>query len=428
MNDFSLKPNFLLGVCDSPTCIDGGDVAHNWSDWADMDRIRDGSHPSDGPDHWERWREDILLMHSLGIQTCRFGLEWARVEPEEGVFDDAAIGRIKEELMLMIALGIRPLVTLQHFTTPMWFEEKGGWEQYDNVRSFLIYAERIVKAIGHLAGEYITLEEPNLYAANAYYFGTFPPGKKKLSLASEVMSNLASAHVKAYRLIHDIRRGLGFRDTRVGVALHLRVIDPKNRLNPAQKAAARQAERLFQTLPMEAMLTGEFRYPLRAPGRERKGTYADFHAVSYYTRSAVSGLSDGVRADCGKNDLGWEIWPEGLTRVCLPLMKLRPMPIYVTACGTCDLNDTFRSRFLYDHLKAAAESRLPIKRFYYDSFLDGFCWQEGIYARFGLVSADPQTGARCPKRSGEFYAKIIRHGGVTEKMYDKYVAGTEYHH
>lgn len=427
MTAFSLKPNMLLGVSSSATEIDGGMLDNTWNDWYVKGRIRDGSDPAGAAHHWEHWREDVLLMHRLGIQTCRLGIEWARVEPEEGVFDEAAITHIKEELMLLIALGIRPMVTLHHFSEPMWFADKGGFEKYDNVRCFLIYAEHVVQAIGHLVSEYITINEPNSYAANGYLFGLWPPGKKSASAASNVMSNLASAHIKAYRLIHDVRRSLGFRDTKVSVAIHLRVFEPKNRINPLNLTAAVQAERWFQTALTEAVVTGEFRRPLRNNGRDRKGTYCDFYAVTYYTRCVVNGLSNTMREHCFKNDLGWEIFPEGLLRVCRGLEKLRAMPIYITANGTCDQNDSFRSRFIYEHLKVLCESGLPVKRYYYSNFLDGFEWQSGTWARFGLVQTDAETTERTVKRSGEFYSRIIRHGGVTEKMLEKFVAGQEYH-
>ena len=427
MYEFSLKPNMLLGVASAPTQIDGGDLNHTWNDWYRQGKIKDGSDPAVATDHWNRWREDILLMHSLGIRTYRFGIEWARVEPEEGRFDDAAIAQIKEELMLMIGMGIKPLVTLHHFTNPMWFEKKGGWEKSDNIRSFLIYVEHVVKAIGHLAAEYITINEPNVYAANGYMFGTWPPGKKSLSLTAAVMSNLATAHIRAYRLIHDVRQSLGFKDSMVSFANHLRVFEPKNRLNPAHRLAASEAEKLFQGLLTEAMVTGKFRRPLRCAGLERIGTYCDFHAVNYYSRSTVSGLSDGVREGCHKNDLGWEIYPEGIVKVCRDLMKLRPMPIYITENGTCDLGDSFRSRFIYDHLKVLCESKLPVKRYYHWCFNDNFEWIEGNYARFGIVQTDFDTMERTVKRSGEFYSEIIRQHGVSEELYAKYVAGEDYH-
>ncbi len=106
----------------------------------------------------------------------------------------------------MRGLGIRPLITLHNFANPMWFEEKGGWEELGNIRFFLEYVEKLIYALGHLVSEYITFEEPNLYALNGYFLGIWPPGKKSINAAAQVMSVMTAAHMRCYRLIHDLRR------------------------------------------------------------------------------------------------------------------------------------------------------------------------------------------------------------------------------
>ena len=426
MNEFNLKPNLLLGVTHVPLCDDGGAVPGSWHEWAASGHIRDGSDPAAAAGHWDRWREDIMLLHRMGIQTCRFGIDWARVEPEEGAFDDAAMAHIKEELLLLLGMGVKPLIVLHQCADPVWFQKKGGWEKPGNLRYYLVYVEHVLRSVGHLVNEYLTFCRPNAYVFNGWVCGVWPPGKKRLPTAMTVMSNLCAAHVRAYRLIHDVRRELGFSDSRVSFALEHRVYVPRSRFNPLHRAAALEMERHFQANPAVAMLTGEFRAPLKCPGRERKGTFADFHAIDYGGRVAVAGLSESAPADGFKDDVGRAIWPEGVFYASRKLLKLRPMNIYLT-CGTSDVNDSFRSRFLYDALKPVCESKLPVKRWYYDSFLDGFHWLDGCYARGGLVGVDFSTMERSVKRSGEFFSKIIRHGGVTEKMYDKHVAEAEYH-
>ncbi len=426
MNEFNLKPNLLLGVTSVPVMADGAAPENIWREWAEAGRIRDGSDPSVAAGHWDRWHDDVMLLHRMGIQTCRFGIDWARIEPEEGVFDDAAIMHVKEELLLLLGMGVRPLIVLHQCADPVWFVRKGGWEKADNLRCFLIYTERILRAVGHLVNEYITFCRPNAYVFNGWVSGAWPPGRKRLTSAMAAMSGICAAHIRAYRLIHDVRRELGFSDSRVSFALEHRVFVPRSRLNPLHRAAAVEMDRLFQAIPAVAMLTGEFRAPLKCPGRERRGTFADFHAVDYGGRSAAAGLTESSPHDGFKDDVGRGIYPEGVYRACRKLLKLRPMNIYL-CCGACDVNDSFRSRFLYDSLKLVSESKLPVKRWYYDTFLDGFNWIDGCYARSGLVSVDFATMERSVKRSGDFYAKIIRRGGVTEKLYDKYVAEQEYH-
>ena len=426
MNEFSLKPNLLLGVTSVPVQTDGGTVPDGWRDWAAAGKIRDGSDPSVAAGHWERWRDDVMLLHRMGIQACRLGVDWARVEPEEGCFDDEAILHFKEELMLLLGMGVKPLIVLHQCSDPAWFLKKGGWEKADNIRCFLIYVERIVRAVGHLANEYLTFCQPNAYIINGYVRGTWPPGKKGIAAAMTALSCVCAAHGRAYRLIHDVRRELGFSDSRVSFALEYRVFVPHSKLSPVDRASAVELERVFQALPAVAMLTGEFRSPLKCPGRERRGTFADFHAIDYYYRTGIAGVHERALTEGFKTDLGLEIFPEGVFRASRKLLKLRPLPIYLTS-GVCDVNDSFRSRFICDSLRVVCESKLPVKRWYYDGFLDGFNWLDGCYARAGLVSVDFGTMERTVKRSGEFYAKLIRRGGVTEKLYEKYVAEQEYH-
>ena len=417
----------LLGVSTSATQFDGGALTHTWNNWYQSGRIKGGANPAIAADHWNHWREDILLMHSLGVRTCRFSIEWARIEPEEGVFDEAAIAHVKEELMLFIALSITPLVTLHHFTNPMWFEAKGGWEKSENITFFIRYVQKTIESIGHLASEYITINEPNVYAQNGYNLGIWPPGKRSLAATFSVMSNMAEAHIKAYRLIHDVRRSFGFRGTKAACALGFCAVEPKNRLSPADKLAATVFKKHFQELIAIAVVTGEFKSPLKSSSRIRKRTYCDFHAINYNMRIPISPLKTAERRGTNKSDLSWEILPSGIVSACSFMQSIAPMPIYITENGVCDNEDAFRCKFIYDHLQALCTSKLDVRRYYYKSFADGFEWTRGTNARFGLVHTDFASMERSVKKSGNFYSELIKNGGVTDELYDRFVAQESYH-
>ena len=425
---FTLKPNMLLGTASTATQIDGGALDHTWNRWYAEGHIRDGSSPAVAAHHWERWWGDVMLLRRLGVQTYRLGVEWARMEPAEGFFDEKAIARFKEEILLLIGMGIAPLVTFQRFTNPLWFEKKGGWANYENIRLFLLFVEKMVRSLGHLVSEYITFDEANVYAVNGYMTGAWPPGLRKTGLAMRVMSNMATAHIKAYRLIHDMRRSMGFRNTKVSFAGRMQVFTPKDPKSLLHRRTAEEGDRLFQTQLIVAMATGEFKRPLKNQGGDRRGAYCDFHALNYYGRCTVG--AGGAAADAGgmKNDLGWEIYPEGIVECCQRLYAMAPLPIYITANGTCDIADSFRARFLYEHLRQLCQTKLPVKRYYYNCFLDGFEWLEGGYAKFGLVSIHPETMERSVKTSGKFFSAIIQRGGVTQALYDEYVDGQAYHY
>lgn len=138
-------------------------------DWADRGHIRDGSSPARANDHYRRFSEDAALMESLGIRDYRFGVEWARIEPEPGQFDDSALVQYREKLLDLQARGIRPQLTLHHFTNPMWFERMGAFTRLENVPLFLRFVEHTIRALGDLISEYITTNEPNVYATNGYF-------------------------------------------------------------------------------------------------------------------------------------------------------------------------------------------------------------------------------------------------------------------
>lgn len=423
---FSLPDGMLLGVSTAATQIEGGQVGSNWNDWYDKGLIQDGTDPATGNDHWEKWQEDTDLMAQMGLQLYRFSIEWARLMPAEGQVDSAAIDRYRQELLLLREQGIRPLLTIHHFSNPMWFEKKGAFEKRENLHYYLELVELAVRSFGDLCSDYITINEPNVYATNSYFFGAWPPGKKSLCATIAVMENLAYCHIKAYTMIHHMRRAMGCTDTMVGCANHLRVFAPKNGKNLWHRCSAKLSAFLFQDALTKAMTLGKFPLPLRNHGKLPKGEYTDFIGLNYYTRSTVEGIGDGVRENSPRNDLDWEIYPQGIVECARQLYGVLPRPIWVTENGTCDHNDRFRCRYLYEHLQAISQSELPFRRYYHWCFCDNFEWVEGNSARFGLVSVDPATRAREIKRSGRFYSQIIAHGGVTDAMYEEFVADQSY--
>ena len=219
---------------------------------------------------------------------------------------------------------------------------------------------------------------------------------------------------------------MGHDDTMVGFANHVRVFDPKDPKNLWHKGCAKITWWAFQGAVTRAMSLGEFKLPLRNHWRLPKGEYSDFNGINYYARSTLDKIGDGVRENCPKNDLGWEIYPEGLIRCARELMEVLDRPLWVTENGTCDNDDRFRSKYLYDHLRALSQSGLPFERYYHWCFCDNFEWIEGNSAKFGLVSVDPQTRVRTVKASGRFYAEVVRNKGVTRQMYETYVQDKEY--
>lgn len=423
---FKLKDGLLLGSATAATQIEGGDENNNWARFAAEGKVKDGSSPVTASGHYTRVREDIDLMAEMGLEIYRFGIEWSRIEPRRGEYDAEAISHYREEIEYMIEKGIKPLLTIHHFTNPLWFEDMGAFEHKDSPEIFLSLTKKVVEAFGDIVSEYITINEPNVYATNSLLWGYWPPEKKSMAALVNCFSNMTAAHVLSYNCIHEKRREMGYSDTRVSFANHLRIFAPKNPKNPFHRIASSLSEYLFQGAITEAMMTGRCAFPvLRRKGVE-KGKYHDFIGINYYSRSTVTGFSDGVREDCYKNDLGWEIYHEGLIELANKLGKKYGGEVYVTENGTCDNTDSFRARFVYDQLKLISEVENPITRYYHWSFMDNFEWKEGERERFGLVHVDYKTQKRTVKESGKLYSSIIQAGGVTEESYDLYVKNSNY--
>ena len=423
---FKLKEGLLLGSATAATQIEGGDENNNWARFAAQGKVKDASSPVTADDHYNRFKEDIDLMADMGLQIYRFGIEWSRIEPRRGEYCDAAIAHYREEIEYMLSKGIKPLLTIHHFTNPLWFEDMGAFEHKESPEIFLSLTKKVVESFGDIVDEYITINEPNVYATNSLLWGYWPPEKKSIFALIRAFSNMSAAHILSYRYIHEKRREMGFENTKVSFANHLRVFEPKNPKNPFHRIAASLSEYLFQDAITDAMMTGRCKFPILRTKGVSRGKYHDFIGINYYSRSTVSGLADGTREDCYRNDLGWEIYHEGLLILADKLAKKYGGEVYVTENGTCDNTDAFRARFIYDQLKLISETDNPISRYFHWSFMDNFEWREGERERFGLVHVDYKTQLRTVKESGKLYSAIIRDGGVSEETFEKYVAQSQY--
>ncbi|KGN31481.1 beta-glucosidase [Knoellia sinensis KCTC 19936] len=412
----------LIGTATASLQIEGGDRNNNWYDWASVPgNIKDGSTPLRATDHWNRWREDTALMADLGLQVYRMSLEWSRIEPRPGEFDREAIDRYREEISAIRAAGIQPLVSLHHFSHPSWFQGLGGWTSSAAPDIFLRFVD-VVPALSDLVTEWATINEPNVYAVQAHLFGETPPGNRSWSAVRSTLRHMAIAHCRAYRRIHELQS-----DAKVGFAHHARVFAPLNPRNPLHRALSLFNSAMFQDQLADAMLGGRFPKVLGAkPDDITPGKYYDYLGINYYSRTAVKGIEDGTFPESPINNLGWEIYPEGLVQVARELHSRYPAPIWVTENGTADAADAFRSRYIHDHLKAIVESGLPFERYYHWCFVDNWEWAEGEVPRFGIVENNYETQQRTVRDSGWFLSQVIADGGVSQSTFDKYVADQSY--
>lgn len=430
---FDLPHDFLLGTATASLQIEGGDTNNSWYRWAEAGHVHDGSHSLVACDHWNRVEQDVKLIASLGGNAYRLSLEWSRIEPEEGRWDLAALDHYRRELELLRSVGVRPVVTLHHFSNPLWFEDDDAWMNDRAPERFRRYARRAVEYLGDLVSDWITINEPNVYLILGYAYGLWPPGERSVRRVLRGARNMVRAHALAYLDIHERSAATGRGEPRVGVAHHLRVFDPEHGLLDRMSAAL--LRRMSQEIFVEAMTTGRSLAPLGRldlpAERGPRSRLADFLGINYYTRDTVRFTpAPGqlfaerfVPEGAPVNDLGWEIYPAGLFRVLTEYWERYRLPLIVTENGTCDRQDAFRPRYLAEHLAQAVRAReagADVRGYLHWSLMDNFEWVEGVSARFGLYKVDYGTQRRTLRRSGALFADIARRGGLDGDLITRY--------
>ncbi|MFA6796481.1 MAG: family 1 glycosylhydrolase [Bacilli bacterium] len=415
MEPFKLHDQLKLGVATASTQIEGDNRNNSFYEFSLIKgRIKDDTTPFVANQHYKLYKEDIKLMADMHIQIYRMSVEWARIEPEEGKFDREAMDHYIDEISLLKEKGIKVLVTLHHFSNPIWFEHKGAFTKSENNRYFLDFVQYFARNIRGVADEFCTINEPNIYALTSYYKGVWPPAQKSMKLAKKVLKNLAICHIEAYRILHG-----EIPECRVGFANHMVYFAPKSKKNLLDRFQANYLQRVFQDSIMKAMAFGK-RTSFIGNIKQKKGKYYDFIGINYYLRNEVHHLKAEANPNAPKNELGWEIYPEGLRAICKREHEIFGGDIYVTENGTCDSKDEIRPKYIYTHVKAISD--LPyVKAYCHWTFIDNWEWAEGQTAKFGLVSLDYKTQERTIRKSGKMYTELIDSRGFTEEMIKKYL-------
>lgn len=347
-------------------------------------------------DHYNRFREDFEIAKSLGHNTHRFSIEWSRIEPEEGKFDEKEIAHYREVIHALREYGMEPFVTLWHWTLPLWVRNQDGWENKKTVDNFIKYVEKIIDSIGGDIKFWIPLNEPTVYIGHSYVIGAFPPQIKSYWRANTVSKNLISAHKKSYALIH---QKLG-NNVLVGNAYNFHWHRQARSWHPLDYLCVRIMDYIRDERPLKL-----------GKGCE------DFIGVNYYYCDYIKfvlwggkfGIIDIQNPATETSDIGWSIMPEGIYHVLKKLRKYKK-PIYITENGLADAKDEKRAKFIRDHLRytlQAIQEGVDVRGYFHWSLLDNFEWDKGFWPRFGLVEIDYKTQARKIRQSAEEYKKII---------------------
>jgi beta-glucosidase len=375
--DLRRFPNkFLWGSATSAYQVEGGNESSDWEHW----KVKAGR----ACDHYHRFEEDFDIAKSLNQNAHRLSIEWARVEPEKGEFDEKEIDHYRKVLQALRRRGIKPLVTLHHFTNPLWIADQGGWENPGTVGHFESYVRYAVTQLADLCDFWITINEPWVYLSEGYLHGRWPPERRDPMAAYKVGKHMLLAHQTAYRIIHEIQP-----KAKVGIAYsmsHLR-------------------------LPWKAKLNLAF---LLERSLLKWAEVQDFIGVNYYRSITPINLRPLGSRKLPRTDVDWEIYPEGLYQVLMEL-KDRNLPVYITENGLADAKDQSRANYIVDHLVSVwrtLQEGVDVRGYFYWSLLDNFEWARGFGPRFGLVEVDYKTMERKVRPSAKAYARIAKRNAL----------------
>ncbi len=409
MSEKRFPEGFYWGAATASYQVEGGIDNCDWAEAARASRV-----PPCGIacDHYHRYETDFDIAKELGHTAHRFSVEWARIEPEEGKYDMAAIAHYRAVLVALKARNIKPFVTLWHFTIPHWFSESGGFERRDAPEIFARYAAFVVKELGDLCEHFSTMNEPNVFASNGWLRGSWPPfkrfaitdlvsitnsgrtyesqaskGLRPVLLYFRVMKNLAKAHNEAYSAIKDVSV-----TTEVSLVHHVIVFDAN--WNPFNKLVAWVANHYWTHVFMR-----------------RTYQRCDSIGLNYYFYTQF-----GDKRKWRKTDMDWNFAPEHIYDALMMLARYKK-PLFVSEGGVADHDDSDRAEYITKQVEGvwrAIQAGADVRGHLYWSLLDNYEWALGFEKRFGLVEIDYDSLERKIRPSAYVYKKIIEQNSVIE--------------
>ncbi len=410
---------FLWGVATSAFQLEGSPYA----DWTSWDSILDANpHITN---HYELYREDLKLLKDLGVNAYRFSIEWSRIQPRENVWDDEVIAHYQEIIDILVSSNIEPMVTLHHFTHPLWFIRKYPWHEDASVGKFSAFVEKMVATLKGVR-YWITFNEPYVLVLAGYFEGCTPPGIRDASLGVKALKNILICHGKAYDIIHAKSSGAATKPM-VSVAHNMAALAPWSRWNPFDKILAKIAKHFYNHSLLDAFTSGRLRikFPLRkeleiaVPIKDK----LDFFGVNYYTRihmrfNPLKKMGVEMRhrdiGGYGLTDMGWEIHPRGLEKVLRYASKLS-VPLIITENGIATRDCQKKIKYMKRHvdvLEKCMKDGLDVRGYFYWSLIDNYEWLQGLDARFGLYRVDFTTMERRPTNAAAYYSYLIKSRSV----------------
>ena len=443
-----MQDRFLWGVATSAHQIEGNNQHSDWWAW-EHDTKSPCKEPSGQASlHLHHWKEDLTLARDLiDVKAYRFSIEWAKLKPTPSEWDESYFNWVIELLRTLKTLDLEPMITLHHFTNPLWFSQKGGWARKNAHIDFVHYVEELLEKLEQHLGKnqmpqlWIPFNEPMPLALGAYVGGFQPPGVFSPQKAALALEEILYAQAALYQRLHR----LSVPGVKVGVAQNQFYWRAERAWSPIDQALSRYLRFFYNEAWIECALGKRTRFGI--PGFLRihldhtLKQSLDFLGINYYTE-AIVGLFPkerdphidthskfsrllGLRfsdhlSGRDHSDLNWVISPEGFDQVLMHAKKRFPeLPLFITENGLADANDSKRAAFLNAHLEILEKHRAqphPILGYFHWSLLDNFEWIEGFAPRFGLISVNYQTGERNIRNSASQYRTWIQNAPPGSKV------------
>ncbi len=364
--------DFLWGAATASYQVEGGIENNDWAEAARQNKVPVAGRATD---HYNLYEKDFDIAKSLGHNAHRFSIEWARIEPEEGKFDEKEIEHYRKVLQALKSRGMEPFVTLWHFTLPLWFTKMGGFANKQAPFYFSRYCEYVARRLGESVKFWITINEPNIYAQDGYIRGNWPPFEKNIFKFFKVIKSLITSHIMSHNVIKKINPNF-----QVGIAKNY----------------------IYYKIPI-------WNYIRNFYFLNKINKFVDFIGLNYYFHRHFP-----EKKSEGETDLGWKIYPEGIYRALKDFKKYK-RPIYITENGLADAEDKKRAKFIKNHLfwvLKAIQEGVDLRGYFYWSLLDNYEWAHGFDPRFGLVEVDYRTLERKIRPSAYEYKKIIEANSI----------------
>ena len=343
----------------------------------------------EGVDHYNRYKEDFDLVNDLNLNSFRFSIEWSRIEPEEGNWDQKEIDHYKHYIKELRKRKIEPFLNIWHWTLPVWFTDKGGFEKKQNLKYWDRFIKKVAKELMDDVEYVLTLNEPSNYASFGYILGEWPPNQKNFYKFAIVYWNLAQAPKHAYKIFKKEKPS-----AQIGMAAILANIQAKHPHN------------LFDEMSTKVM-----RYVWNWWFLKRIKRHMDFIGVNYYFSDYYTGIGKRDNPKVPVNDLGWYAEPEGLYPIVLRTWARFKKPIFVTESGIADADDASRQWWIEENIVAmerALSEGVDLRGYFHWSLLDNFEWSFGWWPKFGLVHVDREKNMkRTVRPSAKWFAEWL---------------------